>query len=185
MAITYRTAPTAPIKWNEQRVISRLVGGEGSAFPYRRYICVPNVSWGFLEYEADLLVASKKGFLKEVEVKISVADLRSDLKKKKHALWDNDNHPIHEFYYAMPALVWEAVKDNPPIPDYAGVIVLHDVSVTACHEYKRPAKRMKRAQKLTAESLAALSRLGVMRYWALLHKEQVTQPTPEHPDNGE
>lgn len=43
---------------------------------YRRNTVVPNAYWGLgLTWEADLLVISKAGYLTEVEIKVSKADL--------------------------------------------------------------------------------------------------------------
>jgi hypothetical protein len=49
---------------------------------YRNHTIVPNVSWGLgLRHECDMLVLDKKGQFTEIEIKISLADLKADFKK--------------------------------------------------------------------------------------------------------
>jgi hypothetical protein len=49
-------------------------------FGNRSHIIVPNVSWGLMMYECDLLVMPKSGHLYEVEIKVSKGDLIADKK---------------------------------------------------------------------------------------------------------
>lgn len=157
--------------WTEKKMLAKLVGEEGSMFPCRRNLCVPNVSWGFLDYEADLLVVTGSDWLKEIEIKISVADLKADIKKKKHKDWESPRNPVKDLYYAIPFEVWEKIKENPPVPDHAGIIVIHDVNANSCGGIVKYSKSHKYARKLFLEEKAILARLGTLRYWSLLHKE--------------
>ena len=50
-------------------------------FGYRKNLIVPNVYWGLDMHECDLLVLSQAGYATEIEIKISIADLRADAKK--------------------------------------------------------------------------------------------------------
>ena len=69
-------------EWHELRVTRALVE-RGAVFEYgKQFVCVPNVTT-FSDWEADLLVASKAGYLTEVEVKVSKADWRADKGKKR------------------------------------------------------------------------------------------------------
>jgi hypothetical protein len=153
--------------WSEQQMLADLAMGDSAPFSYQRYLCVPNVSWGFLNYEADLLVVTESGYLKEVEIKISVSDLKRDLKKKKHDSWENPLNPVCELIYAMPEFIWNAVKETPPIPFYAGVIIIDE---SGRHSYVKRPERNKFSRPLFIEEKAKLSRLAHMRYWSLVSK---------------
>ena len=59
---------------NEKAIESAIVGRVDSPFYIRRNIVIPNVSWGFLNHEADLLVISQKRTLTEIEIKRTWAD---------------------------------------------------------------------------------------------------------------
>ncbi len=51
-------------------------------FDPRRNLIVPNVWWGMgLNHECDLMVMTRSGYVYEVEIKTSKADLVRDLKK--------------------------------------------------------------------------------------------------------
>ena len=43
---------------------------------------VPNLSWGLLNHEADLVIVNKTGYLTEVEIKRSWEDFKADFNKK-------------------------------------------------------------------------------------------------------
>src|SRR5690606_3456699 len=86
-------------------------------FGSRQHLIVPNVSWGFgLNYEADLVVVTKAGYAKEIEIKVSRADLLKD-KEKKH---NHDCSKFKELYFAIPERL---LKDKEHIPERAGIIV--------------------------------------------------------------
>lgn len=133
-------------------------------FDPRRSICVPNVSWGFMPWEADLLVASGSRRLTEVEIKISYGDLKADLAKHKHKLRTSDRL-IHKFFYAVTPAIWERLqRDSLPLVEVAGIIVVHFEPVFKC-EIVRSATANKNADRLTNAQYFRLMRLGVMRYW--------------------
>lgn len=71
----------------------------------RRNIVIPNVDWGFLNHEADLLILSKSNYLTEIEIKRSWVDFKNDF-KKKHTHQDKK---LSHFYYAVPYSVAEKV----------------------------------------------------------------------------
>ena len=53
-------------------------------FCWRQNIIVPNVWWGMgFNYELDLMVISGSGWATEIEIKISVSDIRADLRKRR------------------------------------------------------------------------------------------------------
>lgn len=47
-------------------------------------IVIPNVSWSYLLWEADLVSVTKARYLYEFEIKISHADFKADFTKRKH-----------------------------------------------------------------------------------------------------
>jgi len=84
-------------------------------FGWRQNVIVPNVHWGLgLHYEADLVVLRPSGWAIEIEIKISAADIRADLKKLRQ-----HNSPLfRELYFAVP----ECLTENPNIPAHAGIL---------------------------------------------------------------
>ena len=69
-------------------------------------IILPNISWSYLRWEADLISVTKSGFLHEYEIKISLSDFKNDFKKKKHNTLRR-NHPNmigvpNYFWYVAP-----------------------------------------------------------------------------------
>jgi hypothetical protein len=138
-------------------------------FPWRRYVVVPNVSWGLLPHEADLVVLSKAGWLDEIEIKVSVSDFKRDAKKWKHRLAEVNGKPelVRGFYYAMPEPVYEKVRSS--IPEGVGVILVVNTLWAKKH---REAVPNASARKLTDDEAAQLLRLGYIRYWA--RQESIT-----------
>lgn len=88
-----------------EQIESLLVQNPESAFYIRRNIVVPNVDWGFLNHEADLLVLSKSGYLTEIEIKRTWADFKADFEKKH----DHYDKKLSHFYYAVPESIGEKV----------------------------------------------------------------------------
>lgn len=56
-------------------------------------IVAPNVSWSLLDYEADLIIMNKYGYVTEFEIKRSF----EDFKKKIH----HNSELIYKFYYVL------------------------------------------------------------------------------------
>ena len=73
----------------------------------RQDIFIPNLSWGLLDYEADLVIITKAGYLTEVEIKRSWEDFKADFKKThKH-----DDPRVYKFYYCVPESILDRVID--------------------------------------------------------------------------
>ena len=70
----------------------------------RNEIAIPNLSWGMLEYEADLVVINKTGYMREYEIKRSFQDLKADFKKKCY----HDAEQVYQFFYVLPI----SIKDK-------------------------------------------------------------------------
>lgn len=133
----------------------------------RNNIIVPNVSWGLLDYEADLLVMNKTGYVTEVEIKRSWSDFLADFKKDENA---HKSEIIYQFWYCVPDSIYkdciEKLKevypdnlDRPNVISYSdsGVLNFHGKSASYCRGKHR---------KLFLEEQLKLARLGTLRYWS-------------------
>lgn len=130
-------------------------------FDYRRNVIVPNVHWGMgLHYEADLVVLRPSGWAVEVEIKISAADIRADLKK-----WRQHDSPLfRQLYFAVPL----ELADNPNIPEHAGILAVSaDKWGRNTVKPTRGTKLRRDAVKWTAEQRHKLLHLAAMRTWTL------------------
>ncbi len=140
-------------------------------FDFRKYIIVPNISWGFKMHECDLFMIKKSGCAVEVEIKRSKSDFLADFNKVHHH--HDDENRIVEFYYAFPKSLYEKVKDL--VPKGAGVITCHRYidykgrERLGAHTEVYP-ERIKGARKLTTEEQLKIARLGTMRIWSLKEK---------------
>ena len=133
----------------------------------RNNIIVPNVSWGMLDYEADLLVMNKTGYVTEVEIKRSWSDFLADFKKDENA---HKSEIIYQFWYCVPDEIYkkcvEKLKevypdslDRPNVISYSdsGVLNFHGKTASYCRGKHR---------KLFLEEQLKLARLGTLRYWS-------------------
>ena len=135
-------------------------------FDPRRNIVVPNVSWGLLNHEADVLVCTKQGYVTEIEIKVSKADFLKDF-EKPHGHYDQR---ITRYYFAVPEILEDYVKEK--LPDQWGLLVLrHSKTVnwkteTESHGYKIievvKAKR-NRSEGFSQLEMRSLTRLGCLR----------------------
>ncbi len=139
---------------------------------YRANVIVPNIWWGLSGwYECDLLVVSKAGYLTEIEIKITRADLRAD-KKKAHG---HRCPGIKYLFFALPDYLEHCID---MVPERAGIILVRPESVDyesnpfwapRCRQI-RPAQRNKSAPKVSDEDRYKIARLGAMRIWRLKRK---------------
>lgn len=126
-------------------------------FNYRQNLVVPNVSWGLWIHACDLLMLSKSGYLTEVEIKTSKADLKKDL-KKKHG---HNSDKIKQLYFAIPSSL---AKYYEYIPRRAGIFVLNSQHRIFCIA---KAEINKNARPITVEERYQMARLGALRIWGL------------------
>ena len=143
-------------------------------FGYRQNQIVPNVSYGLGLHEVDLLIVSKSGYCTEIEIKVSISDLKADFKKEHH----HKSKKIKYFYYAIPEELKE--KALPLIPEHAGLIVvkhrLFHVNDIYCEIIKSPIVN-KNARTLTSDELIKLGHLASMRIWTLKeHLKKIRKP---------
>jgi hypothetical protein len=130
---------------------------------------IPNVSWGFLRYEADMLVITKSRFCTEIEVKVSMADWKQDQEKRKFTF--SPDPRIKYQYYAAPrelALRHEELE----LPQGWGVIAVRDPMTPFLSPYsKAPVvdvlkeAEARDARKVTDKELMILARLACFRVW--------------------
>lgn len=139
-------------------------------FGTRINVIVPNVSWGLLNHEADLVVLRKSGWAEEVEIKVSKSDLKRDLTKNR-GRGHRSSDLISKLWFAVP----EALATMPEIPAHAGIISVAFNELRKCWivQTVRGPKLNKRARKLSDKEVRQLLRLGMFRIWTLkdkLHK---------------
>ena len=124
-----------------------------------------------LWHECDVLVCTSVGYLTEIEIKRSYTDFLNDFKKGHNHKSDY----IKYFYYCIPAKIKDKVLlflssyDNQN--DWramAGVIIYSD----ECYwiDIVKSPTQNKEAQKLSAEQMLYLARLGSMRVVSLKKK---------------
>ena len=87
------------------QIESAIVERVDSPFYIRRNIVIPNVSWGFLNHEADLLVISQQKKLTEIEIKRTWSDFMADF-HKGHNHYDKK---LSHLYFAVPYRMAERV----------------------------------------------------------------------------
>ena len=136
-------------------------------FGIRNNIIVPNVSWGLLDYEADLLVMNKTGYVTEIEIKRSWSDFLADFKKDENA---HKSEIIYQFWYCVPDSLYKDCIDKlkevyPDSLDRPNVISYSDSGVLNFHGKTASYCRGKH-RKMFLEEQLKLARLGAMRYWS-------------------
>jgi len=134
-------------------------------FGVRKYVMVPNVSWGFLPYEADILVLSPSSYLWEVEIKVSRSDLLRDGKKRHQ----HDSQKVRQLWFAVPSRLEPCIEH---VPEKAGILVVSTFGTVTEHRKPTPNET---AIKLSDEQRFQIARLGALRVWSL--KEKISKMT--------
>lgn len=145
-----------------------------------RNIIVPNVSHGFGPcglWEMDLAIMTGSGYLYEVEIKTSVADLRRDQKKQRWTIpvWlERFESIVSRYYVAIPESVLKKLNGSHDcFPECAGILAIDDApSQYSRVRMVRPTSK-KRGRKLTDGEMLKLARLGTIRYWTR-HSSKIT-----------
>ncbi len=132
-------------------------------FNYVRYLIVPNVSFGLrlnnrTLHECDLLILTGSSHVWEIEIKISMSDLKAD-KKKYHKHYNPD---IRRLYFAIPDFLLDDL-DYTDIPDRAGIIIVDNNY--KCRIIRKPVNQ--KGYKLSEKEKFKLAHLGAMRIWKL------------------
>ena len=142
-------------------------------------LIVPNVAQGFVRWgEIDMLKVEQSLYLTEIEIKVSLSDLKREWGKLRWGpvYQDRFRKTIRRYFIAMPECLYE--KGRAVIPDWVGAGILTVRPVEEIHgRFTRPCAREKQkprinkeAEKITIEDLATLGRLGTLRYWSLRRK---------------
>nr|DAV79842.1 MAG TPA: hypothetical protein [Caudoviricetes sp.] len=74
----------------------------------RANIIVPNLSFGFLNHEADLVIVGNNGYLTEVEIKRSFEDFKADFKKE---IYHDTDERVSYFGYFVPKIIQQKCMD--------------------------------------------------------------------------
>lgn len=139
-----------------ERTLQRAVA---SLFNWQRNIIVPNVGYGMNIHECDLLIVTKSGYATEVECKVTVADMKADL-KKPHG---HRSGKIKRLFYAFPVAIEE--KCTVLVPEGAGIIVL---VAGGWAEVRRSAPVNRSARCFSPDEMLHLAHLGTMRIWEMM-----------------
>ncbi len=139
---------------------------------YRVNTIVPNVSWGFMDmgHEADLLVLDKNQKLTEIEIKISLQDLKADFKKRHNHF----TKYITRLVYAIPIEMLEKSLGIIPKDSNIGIIVVKWVDSRYVAEWYRNC-RHKLTYGIGDNAALQLMNLGCMRIWTLKEQNYVLQ----------
>ena len=130
----------------------------------RQNIIVPNVSWSFLPYEADLVVLTGSSYATEIEIKISKTDLKKD-KEKNH---NHDSNYFKYLYFAVPQKLAEFALTE--IPEKAGLYEIIDNGARLLVRQIKPPKLNKHHKKWTHDEKSKLAEIGCMRILGLKEK---------------
>ena len=127
----------------------------------RRNFIIPNVFWGLeFNYELDLMIVKSSNYAYEIEIKISISDLRADKRKKDFA---HHSDRIKQLYFAIPLVLLEKAKNL--IPERAGIYTIDEYERVKL--YRKP-QINKNARKLNDKELIKLGKLSNMRMWNAL-----------------
>lgn len=115
-----------------------------------------------VNHECDMLIVTKNYYLTEVEIKISLSDLKADFKKKHQHKDEN----IKNFYYAFPEEMKE--KALKLIPKECGILIAVEkecgIPYRKIECYRKP-KINKETKPINDIVLSKIYRLGYLRYW--------------------
>ena len=122
----------------------------------------PMIWKNIVNHECDMLIVTKNRYLTEVEIKISLSDLKADF-KKKHQHKDGN---IKNFYYAFPEEMKEKALEL--IPKDCGILIAVKkecgIPYRKIECYRKP-KINKEAKPINDIVLSRIYRLGYLRYW--------------------
>ena len=147
-------------------------------FSVRNDIIIPNLSWGLLNHEADLAVLNKTGYLTEIEIKRSLADLRADFRKDVY----HCDERVYKFYYCLPTGIEEKALEvfgqhQDKIMEMLGTTFYHHPALLLYDEHGRITQGggspYKNGRKLFLEERLTVARLASCRYWDLRRKSAV------------
>lgn len=122
----------------------------------------PMIWKNIVNHECDMLIVTKNRYLTEVEIKISLSDLKADFKKEHQHKDEN----IKNFYYAFPEEIKEKALEL--IPKDCGILIAVKkecgIPYRKIECYRKP-KINKEAKPINDIVLSRIYRLGYLRYW--------------------
>ena len=141
-------------------------------FNPRINLIVPRVDWGLscIFHECDLLILSKAGYATEVEIKVSLSDIKKDLQKRHNHIdkpfFAGQKHAIKRLYFAVP----ERHKESEYIPKHTGIITFTDnlKLLPSIQIYRKSPIHSK--YKWSEKERYDLARLGALRIWDIKKK---------------
>ena len=132
-------------------------------FNYRTNLIVPNVYWGLrFDYELDLIIVYQSHYASEVEIKISISDLKAEKRKRPGAHYSNK---IRRLYFAVPYNLKD--KSMALIPEKAGLLSVNIVKGFWVVSLEKAPRINKSARKLEEREVNKLRELAAMRIWNL------------------
>lgn len=143
-------------------------------FSMRTHLIIPNVSWGFLNHEADLISVSKAGYITEIEIKRSFQDFKADFQKRIRIEMKDDI--ISYFYFAIPESIVKKVVKWLIInhPEYHnGILAYTDygkIYEVSPQRFNGQSLVNKKKTPITIQQKLRLAELGCMRVWSLKRK---------------
>ena len=134
-------------------------------YKWRQNLIVPNVYYGLhFSYELDLMVVTPSGWATEIEIKVSVSDLKADQKK----IHGHHSNRIKSLYFAVPEKLQDVALTL--IPVRAGLFIvrpdLEPYEYNKTEIVKTPITN-KTARKITDAERCTLNELATMRIWSL------------------
>lgn len=129
-------------------------------FGHRQHLIVPNISWGLgFSHELDVLVMTRAGYVTEIEIKTTKADLKRDLLKRHQ----HQSPKIRQHFIAVPkALTATALEFFKP--PWGILSVCEDSRYV---ERVRDSTKNKSARPLSVSEINHLYELASMRVWTL------------------
>ncbi len=157
IGVTEQARARRAMKWSEAAIQRALA----TCLDCWQHLCVPNVQQGS---EQGFVVLSRSGLLWEIEIKISRADWRADMAKRRHYMagWE----PAR-FYYAVPESLVPGRAIPEWVPSHAGVLALYgsaDRPQRLSCSIVRQARPLHR-NKAPAGAREELLRKVYFRYW--------------------
>lgn len=131
---------------------------------------IPNIYLsGGVWSEADLISVTKAGYISEYEIKISRADFKADLKKRKHHFFEKNNRCFQRYFWFVTP---DGLVKPEEIPNYAGHI---EVSKPRrydpwfrCSVKKNPMRLS--GEKINDRQKEKIYRGYMLRYWDMRHR---------------
>lgn len=141
---------------------------------FRKNIVVPNVSWGMFSHECDLIRLTPAGYCSEIEIKISLADLKKDA-QKRHKHIDGGGYRENKIKYLYFAIPEYLEKHIDLIPDRAGVLIVKEIKkdwwpAPELRVYETRKPEIQSNYKFTEKQRFRLLELMALRIWGLKKK---------------